>query len=94
MKKLIKRLDLIVKIMLESKQEQSKNKITIRDLVCDLYNFGISTQDIADILGKNRNSIDIHLTNLRKSGKVNSGKIEEENNQNIEDDKEEENKNG
>lgn len=38
----------------------------------ELYKFGVSTQDIADLLGKTRNSIDIQLTALRKEGKISS----------------------
>ena len=46
----------------------------MKDQVLELYNFGISTQDIADVLGKTRNSIDIHLTTLRKEGKISQHK--------------------
>ena len=66
--KILKRMDLIVRLML--KQQETQNKTTLRDQVLELYNFGIGTQDIADILGKTRNSIDIHLTALRKDGKI------------------------
>jgi DNA-binding CsgD family transcriptional regulator len=56
--------------MLKNQQQESKQPIAIKDQVLDLYSFGISTQEIADILGKTRNSIDIHLTTLRKEGKL------------------------
>ena len=56
--------------MLKNQENQSENKTTLKEQVLELYTFGIQTQDIADILGKTRNSIDIHLTTLRKEGKI------------------------
>lgn len=52
------------------KSQEAENKITLKEQVLALYNFGIQTQDIADVLGKTRNSIDLHLTALRKEGKI------------------------
>ena len=61
-------MDLIVHLMLKSQEVESK--ITLKEQVLALYNFGIQTQDIADVLGKTRNSIDLHLTALRKERKI------------------------
>jgi predicted ArsR family transcriptional regulator len=66
-------MDLMIYLMLKRKE----NEINLKEPVFILYSHGLPIQDIADILGKPRNSIDKQLTALRKEGKVDSNKTKE-----------------
>lgn len=55
---------------MERQKHQNDTKYTIRDQVLKLYTFGVDIQTIADILGTSRNSIDLHLSALRKNGRI------------------------
>lgn len=61
----VKRLDLIISLMLE--KDSSENSITTTDKVKKLNDLGLKTLEIANILGKNNNYINVVISRLKVS---------------------------
>lgn len=62
-----KRLDLIIYLLI--KQSQEKDKATNREIIGELFEWGLKDLDIAKIFGKSRGYIASEITQLKKSKK-------------------------
>jgi hypothetical protein len=65
---MLKRLDIMIKLLLELRPE-SANKITAREQIEKLAQFGLSVSEIGSIMGLPTPAIGAQLAQIKKRGK-------------------------
>lgn len=67
LEEITKRLDIIIYLLI--KQTQEKDEATKKEIIADLFEWGLKDFEIAKILGKSRSYVSSEITKFKKSKK-------------------------